>query len=109
MPVHTGTPITITLYNADDSVKKDYTRSIIRWGILKKVLRLSKAIDLDKPEEMSEEDVDAIASLVTEIFGNEFSVKDLDEGADLAEMIACLQAIVAKASGIVANPTPPAR
>jgi hypothetical protein len=82
---------------------------VIRWGILKKVIRLTKSVDLSQPDELEEADLDVISGLIAEVFGNEISVKDLDDGADLSDMIACLQMIVAKASGIIQNPTPPAR
>jgi len=50
--------------------------------------------------------MDAIAGLIVDVFGNQFSVQDLDNGADVGEMLAVLQGIVARASALVkANPT----
>jgi len=99
-----GTPITITLYGANDEVKKTYSRTVIPWGILKKAIALTKNLD-----EENVSSLDAIAGLVVEAFGNQFSIQDLDEGADFGEMISALQNIVARASALVqanqVNPT----
>lgn len=98
-----GTPITITLYGPESEASKEYSRSIIPWGILKKAIALTKSVS---KKDVSGEDMDAIANLVVEAFGNQFSVKDLDEGADIGEMLAVLQNIVARAGTLVkANPT----
>jgi len=97
-----GTPIKITLYGAD-AEGKDYSRSIIPWGILKKAIALTKSID---QENVEEKDMDAIAALIVEAFGDQFSIQDLDNGADIGEMIAVLENIVARASTLVkSNPT----
>ena len=101
-----GTPITITLYGANDEEKQTFSRTVIPWGILKKAITVSKTIDTENAGSI---DVDAIAGLVVEAFGNQFSIKDLDAGADVGEMISVLQNIVARASALVqanqVNPT----
>ena len=98
-----GTPITITLYGPDSEPGKQYSRSIVPWGILKKAIALMKSID---QKDVAEEDMDAIAGLVVEAFGNQFTVQELDQGADIGEMLAVLQGIVSRASTLVrANPT----
>ncbi len=110
MPPDTAiAPIQITLYDEHEEVKETYSRSRVPWGILKKAIRLSKLnTDLDK---ISAEDIDAIAGLVVEIFGDQFTIAELDKGADVSEMMTVLQAIVTRASRLVkANPTvPPAK
>jgi hypothetical protein len=102
----TGTPITITLYGANDEEKQTFSRMVIPWGILKKAISLTKSLD---EKHVGSQDIDAIAGLVVEAFGNQFSIQDLDAGADVGEMISVLQNIVARASGIVqanqVNPT----
>jgi hypothetical protein len=98
-----GTPLKITIYGANDAENKEYSRSTIAWGILKKAIALTKSIDA---ESASVEDIDAIASLVVDAFGGQFSIQDLDKGADIGEMMAVLQSIVARAGALVnANPT----
>lgn len=98
-----STPITITLYGANDEENKTYSRMIIPWGILKKAISLTKSLN---EKDVSSLDVDAIAGLVVETFGGQFSLQELDKGADVGEMISVLQNIVARASALVqANPT----
>ena len=98
-----GTPITITLYGANDEEKQTFSRTVIPWGILKKAISLTKSINA---EAVGSQDIDGIAGLVVEAFGNQFSIQDLDAGADVGEMISVLQNIVARASVLVqANPT----
>jgi len=76
----------------------------VPWKLLKVAVRLSKELTLD-PNNISEEDADALASLVVEVFGNQFSIDDLNEKADIADMISVLNTIVSKATG--SNPTLP--
>ena len=100
------TPMTITLYDPKtDEVKETYTRLFVPWKLLKQAVRLTKDLD---PNNMTEDSMDALAGLVVEVFGNKFSVADLNEGADVSEMIAVLNTIVTRAGGAVAaNPPPP--
>ena len=101
------TPMHITLYDPEtNEVKKDYDRLFVPWRLLKAAVKISKSLD---PENLTDEDVDALAVLVVEAFGNQFSVDDLNQGADLSEMIAVLNTIIAKASGGIGNPTPPGK
>lgn len=98
-----NTPIKITIYEANDEIKKEYSRTTIPWGVLKKAIALTKAIDKD---DVGEADIDAIAGLIVEAFGNQFGIQDLDAGADINEMMAVLENIVARAGALVkANPT----
>jgi hypothetical protein len=100
-----GTPIKIMLYTSDGEVKQEYSCSLIPWGILKKAISLTQDIDQTK---IGAQDLDAIAQLVVDVFGKQFSLADLDAGADIGEMMSVLQSVVSRASGLVnANPTPP--
>lgn len=99
------TPMTITIYDPEtDEVKASYTRLFVPWRLLKVAVQLSKSMDV---ENMTEADIDALAAMVVEVFGGKFSVQDLNDGADISEMVTVLQAIVAKARGGLANPTLP--
>jgi len=52
--------------------------------------------------------VDALAALVVEAFGGQFTVDQLNDGADIGEMLTVLNLIVSKArTGMGGNPTPP--
>ena len=100
-----NTPMVIHLYDQNDEEVAVFSRSFIPWKALKKAIKLIKQIDL---EDLKEEDIDLIAGLIAEVFGDKFTVEQLDDGADLGEMLAVLQNIMARANGISLNPTPPA-
>jgi len=105
MPI--STPLKITLYDPESNeVRKEFSRSFIPWRILKKAIQLSKTLANLDQKDITENDVDAIAGLVVDVFGDKFTVEELNQGADLAEMMAVLQAIIAKAEGMVPNPPP---
>lgn len=99
-----GTPMVIHLYGEDNEVKKTVTRSFVPWKMLKKAVKVSENLD---PKNMTEADVDELASLVVEVFGDQLSVEELNDSADISEMVAVLNQIVAKASGGMTNPIRP--
>jgi hypothetical protein len=98
-----GTPIVIHFYDEESKVVKTFERSFIPWKVLKEAVKMAKSL---KPEQMEETDIDSLANLVVATFGNQFTVEELNEGADVGEMMAVMTAVVAKASNAV-NPTPP--
>jgi hypothetical protein len=117
MPV----PIEITLYDANDEPIETYSRSVIPWGLLKKAVRMMAELnktekpakkkhfwEKDIPEKLAEErQMEAISQFVVELFGNRFSVKDLEQGADVGEIMTVFQAVIARANATInANPTP---
>lgn len=102
-----GTPIEITLYGPDDEVIKDFSKLVVPWKILKRAMRLIKLQNKDEAD-LTEEDIDSIADLVVEAFGGQFTRQDLDNGADISDMMSVLQMIVNKAQGLLPNQTPPA-
>lgn len=96
----TGSAIRITLYDPEtNEVRKEFTRLFVPWKLLKAAIRLSKTLDLNN---ITEEMMDDLAGLVVEIFGNQFSIADLNDGADVGEMITVLNQVMAKAKE--ANP-----
>lgn len=97
--------IVITLYTEQDEKKNEHRRLIVPWGFLKRAVRLSKELD---GGEITEDVIDQVADLLVEFFGQAFTREELEKGADVAEIMACFQAIVAKAKGILPNPPPPA-
>lgn len=102
------TAIKLTLYDPETSeVRKEFTRTFVPWRLLKSAIRLSKALANLDQNNLTEEDVDAIAGLVVDVFGNQFTVDELNDGADLSEMMAVMQQVVAKAHG--ATPGNPPR
>jgi len=100
-----ATPMVITLYDPEtNEVKATYSRMLVPWKVLKMAVRLAKTMNA---ENMTEDDVDALAGMIVEVFGNQFSVQDLNEGADIGEMMTVLNTIIAKARGGMPNPTQP--
>jgi len=101
-----GAPIELTLYGPDDEVVSKHSRAIVPWKILKRAVRLSKNLN---EADLSEEDLDSLAQLVVDFYGNAFDLEALENGADVAEMLTVLRAIITKASAISApasgNPT----
>lgn len=101
-----GTPVKLTIYDADDEPVKELSRLVIPWGILKRAVRMVEHLDL---EHVKEEDIDAISALIVEVFGGKVTIEELDAGADLDDMIACLEQVISKARGMVPNAPPPAK
>lgn len=88
-------PIRLTLYDPEtNEIVGDHTRVFVPWGILKKAVGLT---NMDR-NNLTEGDVDMIAGIVVETFGNKFSVADLDQGADLEEMMSVVDNIIARAT-----------
>jgi len=98
-----GTILKITLYDENNEVKAEYTRLFIPWKLLKASIRLMKKINLDN---LTEDAADELAALVVEVFGNQFTVDDLNEGADISEMLTVIMTVAARANAV--NPIPPA-
>lgn len=97
-------PMVIHIYGDDNEVKKTVNRSFVPWKLLKEAVKIAAHL---KPEEMTDEDVDALAGLVVAVFGDQVTVEELNNGADISEMVAVLNQIVAIASGGMPNPTHP--
>ncbi|RPI90330.1 MAG: hypothetical protein EHM40_18660 [Chloroflexi bacterium] len=113
--------IEITLYGKDDEPIKTYERSIIPWGMLKKATRLMDQFEEPKPEAkkkwfwQKEEDanvrpeekqMEAISQFVVDLFGNQFTVKELENGADMGEIMTVFRSVITRANAAVkSNPT----
>lgn len=100
-----ATPMQITLYDPEtNEEKKTYIRTFVPWKLLKKAAALQDQVDFDN---IKPDDLDLIAMLVVDTFGGQFTLEDLDNGADVNEMTAVIQNIVFRAKGMSLNPTPP--
>jgi len=91
-----STPMKITIHSDDEGKEKTYSRTFVPWKLLKVAARIAVKID---PDDMSDEAIDELASLVAEAFGNQFSVQDVSEYGDILEMLTVLKIIMAKARG----------
>lgn len=107
------TPIELTLYDPEtNEAKKTYTRSFIPWAILKRAISMKTMLSSG---ELTEQDVDELASLVVAVFGDQFSLDEISKGADIGEMISVIKAVITRAGIFVegqspsGNPTPAAR
>lgn len=96
--------IEIKIYGANDEVLQTFSRRRIPWGVLKRAIRM--ASDLDEAN-ITGENLDDIAGLISEAFGGAVTVEQLNQGGDIAEMIAAIQTIINKASATVPNQFPP--
>ena len=99
-------PLKITLYDPETSeVKATFSRSFIPWSLFKKAVRIGEK--LKGANEINEDLADELAGLVAEAFGNQFSIDDLNQGADLGEMMTVLNQIINRAGAAMPNPTRP--
>jgi hypothetical protein len=98
--------IELDLYGPDDEKIKTLKRLIVPWGILKKAVRLTKNIHA---EDVTEENIDEMAGLVIEIFGEaNVTREELDTCSDVGDMLAVIQAIANRGRGLIPNAPPAA-
>jgi len=112
-------PIQITLYDPEtQEAEHEYKQNVITFAMLAGAVQLQEALSdipekkrrwwWQKPINKEQAQINALLALVVEFFGNQFTVKELREGADVGEVMAVLTAIIARAGTIVsANPTNP--
>ncbi len=104
MPQSQPTPLTIRLYDPEGE-HVEFSQMIIPWGIMKMAIAISENMDPDKP---TAADIDALAGLVVAVFGNRFTLEELDRGAEVSEMMTVINNIVARANNLLkSNPTRP--
>ena len=102
--------VELELYGTDNEVIKKLSRVVVPWGILKKTLRVQKAIAGKEMEAITPEDMDEMAGLVVEIFGEDQVTRDdIDKYADLGDVIAVIAAVGNRARGLVPNAPPAAK
>lgn len=106
-----GTAIVFTLYDPETNEPKHepYRRTFIPWKLAKRAMKIASNLHMEAGSEaatMTEEDVDQITDLVVDTFGGQFTREDVENGADISEMVAVLTQIIAKVQGISANPPP---
>lgn len=95
----TFVPVTITLYDENDEEINTYSKSVVRWGMLKQAIKLAKQLD-GKEKDLSEENMDAISSFACRLFDDKFTKEQLEDGADISEVMACFKAVVNRASAM---------
>lgn len=105
MPLQT--PIKLTLYHPDCSVRAEYICTYMPFRLFKTAIRVSASLSKMDVGELTEADADALAGLVVEAFGRQFTADELWDGADLNEAMAVMAGIVARGRILMGNPTRP--
>jgi hypothetical protein len=89
------TPIQLTLYDENGEEIKTYSRTHVSWEFFK------RATNNRIPEDgiLSDDDMSLIYKFVCDFYDNQFTVKELENGADVRETLS----VVAQASRLVAE------
>ena len=95
----TFAPVTMTLYDQNDEPITTLTKSVIRWGVLKRALKLATLMEESKGSE-SGEHLDALTAFVCELFDDKVTQAELEAGADIGEVMACFKAVMHRASAL---------
>lgn len=104
-------PLRLTLYGANDEIKRELTRSIIPWGILERAIDLQEEFENVQmqdgtPVSISREQVDKLTDFVVFIFDDTVTRDELKRGASIADMLQLYQQIFRMVSQIMPrNPT----
>ena len=128
-----SSPIELILYGPGDEPGKTFVKKVVSWGLLKRALRLSEQIDgnnltpapepddwishfkrwihrNDRKISSAEETMDALSEFVVDVFDGQFTVQQLEEGAEASEILTVMRSIVARAQTMVpTNPLPRTR
>lgn len=92
-------PIRITLYGENDEAIDEFQKNIIPWGMLKKALKMQ-----DVTKKSDEKTFDVLGTYVCELFGNKFTLEQLEKGADISEVIAVITEVTNRASALYNDP-----
>lgn len=97
MAKKTFAPVELTLYDVNDEPIKTYSKSVIRWGLMKQAIAIAKQVD---GEDFSSADFDAMSAFVCRVFDDQFTPDELESGADIAEIINVLSSVVRRANAM---------
>jgi hypothetical protein len=95
----TFAPVELTLYDANDEPVKTFSKSVIRWGMLKQAIKLAKQLE-GSEKELTEDSLDALSAFACRLFDDQFTQEALEAGADIAEVMACFKAVVNRAKSM---------
>ena len=102
-----GTPILLTLYDKDDAPIQTCSRARIPVSIAERAIEFSDSLSGD---DLNQDQLMAMYQLVVDFFGSQFTIDQLRDGADLAELIAVVQGIASRVAELMPaspSPTPP--
>ena len=104
-----GTAIVLSLYDKETNEKiKTYSQIFIPWKLLKLGIRLNKRIGSKPAAELEEADIDELTAYIKAIFPDELTVEQLDEHADISEMMTVMRSVIGKGHGVM-DPTLPSK
>jgi hypothetical protein len=91
-------PIELHFYDEDDEVIQTYTKRMLPWGLLKKAIKLSE--NLTDADDITEEEFDRISGYICGVFGDKFTPKELEDHADISEVMGTFRGIVKRAKAL---------
>lgn len=102
-------PIELKFYDNDDEVITTHVLHRVKTKFLKMAINLKKEIG-DNPEEMGEQQINALLDFIVGLFGEKFTRDELEDKTDLFECYAVLGQIFGRANSLVrqlskSNPT----
>lgn len=112
-------PIKLTFYDPKTQEPvKEFEQKVITFETMISAIQLEEILSPDpqkvkrwwwqNPINEEKRQIEAVLRLVVAFFGDQFTVKELKEGADVSEVMAILRAITGRAGRIVStNPTKP--
>ncbi len=96
--------ISITLYGDDNEEKATYSQYFIPWRMMKEAVKLTKKAEkFGDVSKIDEETLDDISNFVVALFRGKFTKVELENGAEITEVITVMTQVVAKISS--QNPT----
>lgn len=103
-----GTAIVLNLYDKEtNEIKETFTQVFVPWKLLKMGIRLNKKIGNKPVAELEEADIDELTNYIKAIFPDRLTVEQLDEHADVSEMMTVMQSVIGKAKGVMDPTLPP--
>ena len=92
-----GLPIKLVLYDpVTNEPRRCYLCSFISWKLFKATARMAVVMNRKGWNNLLEEERNAIASLVMEVFGRQFTYEELIQGSSLVDMMTVIQEVLNK-------------
>ena len=95
----TFAPIEINLYDENDEKVNTLTKSVVRWGMMKQAIKLAKMLG-DEGNTISDVAFDALTAFICRLFDDKVSPSELENGADITEMMAAFKSVMRRASAM---------
>jgi len=106
-------PLSLTLYGADNEIKRTVTRSIIPWGILERAIDIQEQLENIKlgpdgtPVKIDRGQIQLLTDFVVFVFDDTATRDEIKRGASIGDVIALYNQIFKMVGQIMPkNPTP---